>query len=743
MSVTGWSSTTLTTPGVDAGYARSTTVDAGLPRTTGFEGAVAADVHTPRAPVVAGQQYVWSVSVKANADLLSPGSNMIVNFYSSLTSGGFISNSGPTVQMNLAAGQVGRFVLGPYTVPAGAVASLLKLNDLGGACEITGYRVAQFSGNLTSDGAYFDGFSAGWSWDGTPDLTSSSGRVFEETFSFTDSFSLLSTASGPVGADQITFAESFSLAVSGGIADSFLFRDGFLIAELEFDETRGRIRVQAFTFGPLVTQVRVQRRAVASGRYVDVRGGTVPVLGGYMTRPVDDYEYPAGVDMAYAIQGLNDQGAVVQAATVYRSGGDDRAWLKFIANPVLNQPITLLTDFDGVEREARTGLFEVQGRRDPIAVTDVHSSRRMTIRVKTETPAETAALDQALSLGIPCFVQVPAGIPVPTVYASIGSYRWQPPTKRSKRSIFEIPLVEIAAPHPSIMGAFATWQSVLEAHTSWEDLYFRNATWRHVASGDHEAVADTGGGTGQASLQTSPAPPPVSPPPSTPQRVGWPAYVYPTIGTHWARYFANARPDDVLIANPASGPGSTVDSTYTAVIAQAQSLGIKVFGYVDTSYKAVSLATVEGHVDGWMTLYGNVDGIFVDQVTSTGSDVATYYQPLYNYIKTATGNRLVVLNPGTDCDEQFMNCSDIIMNFENTAAQYPVRVVRAWEENYSIYRFWHSIHTITSTSQRDTILALTRGYRAGYIYLTDDDMSVLPYDSLPTDPWWPDLIAQL
>jgi hypothetical protein len=479
VDATGWSSTTRTTPATDAGYVRSTSVDAALPRTTGFEGSIAADVNTPRAPVVAGQQFVWSVSVKAIAAL---SCNMLVNFYSSLTSGGFIANSGPTVPLNLSAGSVGRFTLGPYTVPAGAIAGLLKLNDLDGACEITGYRVAPYSGNLVADGTYFDGASTGWSWDGTANLSSSTARVIEEAFHLTDSFSKLQTEAGPVGTDQIAFAESWSIAASGSLGDSFLFRDGFLIGELEFDETRGRVRVQAFTFADTVTQVKVRRRTVAGGRYEDVRGGTVAVLGGYMARPVDDYEYPAGLDTEYLLEGLNDVAAVVQSTIILRDGEDDQPWLKFIANPVLNRPLTLLTDFSGVERESRTGLFDVQGSPEPIAVTDVHSSQRMTIRAKTETPAETRALDQALRLGFPCFLQTPADCPVPSMYASIGSYRWVPPTPRSQRSIFEIGLTEIAAPHPSVMGAFATWQSVLDDYQSWDQVYAEVGTWRELAA---------------------------------------------------------------------------------------------------------------------------------------------------------------------------------------------------------------------------------------------------------------------
>jgi hypothetical protein len=134
-----------------------------------------------------------------------------------------------------------------------------------------------------------------------------------------------------------------------------------------------------------------------------------------------------------------------------------------------------------VTRPARTAVYDVQNRRDPVVVSDVHSSRRFTIRVKTENTAETEALDHALSQGLPCFLQVPAGINCPTVYAVVGDYSFEPPALKSPRNVWTIPLVEVSAPPASIVSPGATWAQLLIDYPSWEAVMDAVPTWLGIA----------------------------------------------------------------------------------------------------------------------------------------------------------------------------------------------------------------------------------------------------------------------
>lgn len=231
----------------------------------------------------------------------------------------------------------------------------------------------------------------------------------------------------------------------------------------------------------------------------------------------------------------------------------------------------------------------------------------------------------------------------------------------------------------------------------------------------------------------------------TGQRIGWPAYVYPTLGdgqgNYWDRALLAAPTLDVLIANPASGPGTSANSDYVTAIGDAVTAGVTVLGYVNTRDTTgetpvlLSQATVLADVDGWLNLYPSIGGIFFDQVSVDVADVG-FYQDLYDYSKTVlSGRRLVVLNPGVYTDEAYVTCSDVLMTFENTPANYRSRFSPAWESNYPTRRFWHAVHSIADTVELDEMLNLSRVYRAGYVYFTDDVMPN-PYDVVPDDPFW-------
>jgi hypothetical protein len=471
----GWSAVSNTGT-VLADWVRSTSLDVTLPRTTGFKGTSAGDVLTPRAAVTAGQSYYWAVSVKAVVDL---SANMLVNFHTALSGGTFVANSGPTVPLNLAAGAVGRFVLGPFAVPATATAGYLKLNDLDGAAEVTAYQVE----SAATFGAYFDGDSTGASWDGAAGDSTSTIRQLLELMSISDTFGRATVAVGPFTSEPVSIAESFSIAATGFLRETIRMRESFLITSLEWDPTRGRNRVSAFKFGSDVVRVRVSRRPVGGGSWQAVRGGDVDVVAGFMARRVDDYEFPSGVDLEYRIEGLTGAASgatVAQVATVRRKSVADSVWLKFITSPALNRRV----DFMGrteIQRDARTAVYQVQNRSDPVVVSDVHSSRQFAIRVKTETQAETDALDHALSQGLPCYLQVPASINTPSIYAVIGSYSFEAPALKSARNVFTIPLTEVSPPPPSIVSPQATWQQLIDQYPTWEDVLAAVPRWLDTA----------------------------------------------------------------------------------------------------------------------------------------------------------------------------------------------------------------------------------------------------------------------
>jgi hypothetical protein len=468
-NATGWTS-------VSGGFARSTSVSGSLPRATGWEGATGGDSNTPRAQVSASQPYVYSVSINAVVDQTF---NMIVNFYNASSGGAYLGNSGPTTQVVLTAGQTQRYIMGPFTTPVGTVSSHLKFNDVDlGAVEITAIRCTPYSGDLNRDGEYFDGASLGAVWDGTAGDSTSTRRLFFETVTAVDAFSVQATALGPVFSDSVTATDAFAATAAGTFADQVTATDGFLIAELEYDDARGRTRVSAFTFPETVTQVLVRRRVVG-GKLVDVRGGLVPVFDGLMSRPVDDYEFPAGVDVEYVIEGQSDTGLVIVSATARRIAVGDVVWLKFVANPQLNRRIDL-TGWGPTKRSSRQVLYEVIGQSEPVVVTDVHTGKQVTIEIVTHTPEDTESLDDALGEGHPIFLQVPRGLQLRTMYASVGDYECEPLKLSSPRSRWTLPLTEVAAPPFTLTGNTSTYATLLTSHTTYAALLSAHNHYREL-----------------------------------------------------------------------------------------------------------------------------------------------------------------------------------------------------------------------------------------------------------------------
>lgn len=167
------------------------------------------------------------------------------------------------------------------------------------------------------------------------------------------------------------------------------------------------------------------------------------------------------------------------AATTSQTGSitptlDGELWLKFIGRPFLNQVIDAYGEIN-VVRKARNALFPVIGRSAPIGVTDVRSGREFNLQVKTLTAEAHRNLDFALLGGDPAFVHAPAGSPVPTMYAVIGDTQDDQPIPGTH--LWTLPLTEVAAPDPEVVGATITYQGVINAYATYAALLAGEATY--------------------------------------------------------------------------------------------------------------------------------------------------------------------------------------------------------------------------------------------------------------------------
>lgn len=229
------------------------------------------------------------------------------------------------------------------------------------------------------------------------------------------------------------------------------------------------------------------------------------------------------------------------------------------------------------------------------------------------------------------------------------------------------------------------------------------------------------------------------------QRILWPGYIYPDVWNRDASawwQFGDQAPDgfdhtgSIAVANPASGPGTAVVDDWTSAINYVRDKGHRVIGYVHTSYGARPIADVHADVDTWYSLY-EVDGIFVDEMSTNSSTTQPYYRDVYNYVRTKPGDHMVVGNPGTAAttDWQIKSTTrvcDLVAIFEDTAAAYLTWSPPSWTSGYAASWFAHLVHT-TAAADYAAVRSHAEATGAGYVYITDQAMPN-PWGSLA---YWP------
>jgi hypothetical protein len=124
----------------------------------------------------------------------------------------------------------------------------------------------------------------------------------------------------------------------------------------------------------------------------------------------------------------------------------------------------------------------------------------------------------------------------------------------------------------------------------------------------------------------------------------------------------------IAVINPSSGSGTNKDSHWKNVVDDLQDEGIKVVGYVATSYGGRSLDRVKDEIHNYYRWY-DLDGIFLDEVS--GSEKA-YYKSIDRFAEKPHGPQIVILNPGAPVPKSYSSVADIIVAYENSGIPYKV-----------------------------------------------------------------------
>ena len=231
-----------------------------------------------------------------------------------------------------------------------------------------------------------------------------------------------------------------------------------------------------------------------------------------------------------------------------------------------------------------------------------------------------------------------------------------------------------------------------------------------------------------------------------------PLYEYPYVedqGSIW-NIVMKAKADHpslpfAVTINPWSGPGIWKDPAYADATAQLKKAGIEhVLGYMSTHYArqdyGATMPELKAMIDTYKEWYPEVDGLMMDEVNSSGSELA-FYKELVGYAREK-GFDFIMANPGTSIDERYIGLFDNLMIYEELSLPTVAQLQKNTHfPNYPAEDFSFTARNI-STLDPDYISQIAE--YVGLFYITNDVESAddtNPYNTLPS--YFLDLVGML
>lgn len=140
----------------------------------------------------------------------------------------------------------------------------------------------------------------------------------------------------------------------------------------------------------------------------------------------------------------------------------------------------LIVAYDEPDRAARGDAVAIAARTLPVGLAEVMTGRAWKVTFRATSLASARRLEYLFASGDVLFVQTPAGCPIPRGYYRVGSMAGQRATPRSDKRLFDVAIIEQAAPGPDICTAQNTWDSVFLAYGTWEQLAATGLTWEQL-----------------------------------------------------------------------------------------------------------------------------------------------------------------------------------------------------------------------------------------------------------------------
>lgn len=193
------------------------------------------------------------------------------------------------------------------------------------------------------------------------------------------------------------------------------------------------------------------------------------------------------------------------AASACVTPSQEDVWLKSVTYPLFNRTLECV-DWDALSRTSRAGFFDIKGRHEILAITDVGSSASFNITLVTRSRAENRALVALLTFGgvlmlqppgdteedcVDDFSGIPGGFVVPSGSVQNHSMRGQPIWQ------WEIQFTRVAASDlDGIVPTTITWEqlwALIGDTGTWEDVWALWSTWQELWSTQGSASVFSGG----------------------------------------------------------------------------------------------------------------------------------------------------------------------------------------------------------------------------------------------------------
>lgn len=208
---------------------------------------------------------------------------------------------------------------------------------------------------------------------------------------------------------------------------------------------------------------------------------------------------------------------------------------------------------------------------------------------------------------------------------------------------------------------------------------------------------------------------------------GLPAYFYPFPRSQEWPAASQLSAASLLVINPASGPGATLDKNYLDVMRRLGTGGPRVYGYVDSAYGSRAAATIVAESRRHRRWYG-VSGIFLDQ-TALDTEHFDHYGRILGRLHSLGFD--VAMNPGQpDIDRRYVDLAEHVVTFEGSYDSYKRQQFPAWGRDYPPHKIWHLVYDVPTARAMEHVIGRARSHGAGLVYVTDRTMPN-PWDGLP------------